>query len=86
MASRSYFPWSDMARAFHILQGKLSTVGGSVTGIMLRSSRLRHQRERLPHGFSYKAATLAFTDGDVVRRDFATMAISKPTDNSRSFR
>jgi len=63
-------------------------VGGSVTDIMLHSSRLRHQRERLPHGFSNNAATLAFTDGNVVRCYLAAKAISKPNhsnDNSRSF-
>jgi len=63
--------------SFPLRAGQGSMVGGSVTNIMLRSSRPSHQRERLTHGFSYGAATLSFIDGDVVRRDFTAMAISK---------
>ena len=65
-----------------------SLVGGSVTDIVLRNSRLCHQRERLPHGFSYQAAQLAFTDGDVVPPYNTAIATTKPNhsnDNSRSF-
>ena len=63
-------------------------VGRSVTDILLRNSKLRHQREHRLHDFSCMGGTLAFTDGNVVRPDIAAMAISKPNhshDNFRSF-
>jgi hypothetical protein len=60
-------------------------IGDSATDIMLRSSRVRHQIERLHHAFSCKVVTLGFTDGNVARRDLAAKAVSKVKENTRSF-